>query len=171
MLEHKDEQGWTALSLACAMGTYTHGKYLLKHGASASARDSHRNTPLMLASKYGQGHMVRLLLSQRVDDTAPHSLRRKRSRHSHAALSSVPLPSQPTAHPLSTFTSLPCAFNEDGDTSMILAARHNYPGIVRWLLAHQVPCAVPNKAGRTALHEAAAAGHTEVSRQQTSISW
>jgi len=98
---------------------------------------------------------VELLLSQRCQRTDEAGKKKGRGAGALA-------PSHPTAHALSALVALPCAFNEEGDTAMIFAARGNYPGIVKMLLAHQVPSAVPNKSGRTALHEAAASGLEEV---------
>lgn len=67
LLETKDTEGRTALSLATIKGNKIPSKLLLKAGALINTQDTKGNTPLALATEHKQDVIVRLLLENGAD--------------------------------------------------------------------------------------------------------
>ena len=60
-----DSKGRTALHYACLFGNFWPANCLLKFSkCDVDATDSELNTPLILATKFGNKNLVRLLLSK-----------------------------------------------------------------------------------------------------------
>lgn len=59
-----DEQGRSALHLACASAQVDFARMLIKHGASIDAQDHAGNTPLMYAASSGNTTLIELLLAE-----------------------------------------------------------------------------------------------------------
>lgn len=69
-LEVRDDQGWTALQLACYRGHYDIAKLLIDSGADMESRTGHaatQHTSLMTALNYGRHDVFQLLLENGAD--------------------------------------------------------------------------------------------------------
>eukprot|EP00757_Euglenozoa_sp_SAG-D1_P022366 gene22366-8885_t len=61
-IEAKDQDGWTALLIACHNGHSDVVEMLLQAGADIEAKDQHGWTALMEACHYGHSNVVEMLL-------------------------------------------------------------------------------------------------------------
>ena len=62
-VNHKNEDGWTALLIAVANGQENIAKFLLQKAADTSISTKHGASPLHFASKYGSLALCKLLIS------------------------------------------------------------------------------------------------------------
>lgn len=108
--------------------------------ADPSARDLNKNTPLHLACRRGHLHIVKYLLTLRGAAPSSPFAPSLSSSSSSSGPSSSPLGPDaflrgaspattalaPPRSSLASLTALPCAFNADGDTPLLLAARYGH---------------------------------------------
>ena len=73
-IETKDEDGSSALHLACLEGHFEIARILLGAGANPNAKDNIGDTPLVLASLHGHGWIVQILLEYGADASSGNPL-------------------------------------------------------------------------------------------------
>jgi ankyrin repeat protein len=161
--EETDSQGRTALMLAVLNRKSEMAKFLLEQGADPHKTDRKGRNAILWAAAKGKAGMVTLLLGHR----ATHV-----SKDTHG--NTVFLTAAETGNKkIVELFSLPFyknsifdinTPNKDGDTPLIVAARHGYLEIVALLLDKGATLLHHNNQGRSALLESAANGHMDVLR-------
>jgi ankyrin repeat protein len=156
-----DNDGRSALMLAVLNKKGDMTQLLLEHGADLEKRDhSGRNALLWAAARAG-GNMVELLIGH-------HATHVGMDRQDNNALilaaennnlEVVKLLCWPRYKNSMFNIDTP---NKAGDTALIVAARHGFVDMVKFLLQKQANLVHYNSLGRTALLEAGAHGHEEV---------
>ncbi len=134
-IEYRGFHGKSPLFLAVERGDMAMAERLLAAGADVRTTNEAGTTLLMLAARRGDGGMVDLLLARGAD------------------LNAIERPN------------LGYGFRPDSGsdmTALMYAAREGHADIVRRLLQAGAVVSIHNAEGRTALDEAAAAGHQEI---------
>ena len=156
-----DTQGRTALMLAALNGKELTVKYLLRNHADPHQRDIGGRTALLWAAAHASPIMMDLLRNGGAKDTCTDDrgdtifiiAAEHNNQSVMAAICDHPYPDKKFG------IDTP---NKDGDTPLIKAARGGFLEIVRTLNYEGANLLHVNNDGRTALHEAAASGHTPV---------
>lgn len=99
----------------------------LQRFADPAARDAHKNTPLHLAVRCGHLSMVKYLLTLRAPSSAllpAELLLRSSASHHLPSTTGHAAAVTSTRAALAGLAAQPCAFNDEGDTPLLLAARY-----------------------------------------------
>jgi ankyrin repeat protein len=156
-----DNQGRSALMLATLNNKADTVQFLLNNDADPQQRDRNGRNALLWAAAKANPEMIRLLFNYHAThvcaDNAGNTVFIISADHDNrAVLREICTP----FYKNSQFDiNTP---NKEGDTALIKAARRGYLDTVHLLLEQGANLLHANRAGRTAIHEAAAAGHTEV---------
>ena len=68
-VDHADDEGWTALLIACLAGHTETARVLLEGGATVDQADQYGATPLLIACEKGHPRIVKLLVERGADVT------------------------------------------------------------------------------------------------------
>ena len=159
--EETDNQGRTALMLAVLNQKPGMADYLLQQGADPHKTDRNGRNAILWAAAKGKKGMVTLLLGHRATHVS-------KDRHGNTVFL---IAAETGNKKIVELFSLPIyknsifninTANKDGDTPLIVAARHGYLDIVEVLLDKGATLLHHNNQGRSALLESAANGHMEV---------
>ena len=159
--QETDSQGRTALMLAVLNQKSEMANYLLEQGADPHKTDRKGRNAILWAAAKGKPKMVTLLLGHRATHVS-------KDRHGNTVFLTaaetgnekvVELFCRPLYKNSMFDINTP---NKDGDTPLIVAARHGYLKIVEVLLDKGATLLHHNNQGRSALLESAANGHMEV---------
>lgn len=154
-INHRDEQGKTALYHACDGGFADITLYLLDHGADPMQPCFLGKTPLMLAAWHDNDETLQILLrtpaKYGIDDVSENACTALYYAASQGLATCVELLVQHGAN-----VQLACDTGY-ANTACLVAAERGFLDVVKMVLCHQ-----PNLMGKTPLHQACSFGHRDV---------
>ena len=156
-----DKQGRTALMLAALNQQEQTVRYLLDNHADAHQKDFSGRTAMLWAAAHGLPTTMDLLRHKGAKhvctDDRGDTIFTIAAEHDNRAV--IDLISTPAYANKQFDIDTP---NKDGDTALIKAARRGFLEMVRLLNYKGASSLLTNNEGRTAIHEAAAHGHTDI---------
>ena len=159
--EETDSQGRTALMLAVLNQKPEMATFLLEQGADPHKTDHKGRNAILWAAAKGKKGMVTLLLGHRATHVS-------RDTHGNTVILTAAETGNLKVVELFCLPSYKYSMfdmntpNKDGDTPLIVAARHGHLEIVKLLLVKGATLLHHNNQGRSALLESAANGHMAV---------
>uniref|UniRef100_A0A1X7T280 Uncharacterized protein n=1 Tax=Amphimedon queenslandica TaxID=400682 RepID=A0A1X7T280_AMPQE len=154
-IDHTNEEGKTALMLACERGYEDIVHSLLSAGANVNIKDNKGWTTLMIASKYNHISIIHMLLQANAN---PHI---RLSDGSNAVMIASYHGKYEAVQILITEVDYKCQ-REDGGNAFMLACQNGHTQIVELLLKEQADPNVQTNDGATAFMLACQNGHTQI---------
>uniref|UniRef100_A0A1X7TSM0 Uncharacterized protein n=1 Tax=Amphimedon queenslandica TaxID=400682 RepID=A0A1X7TSM0_AMPQE len=155
-IDHTNEEGKTALMLACERGHEDIVHSLLIAGANVNIQDNKGWTALMMASKYNHISIIHMLLQANAN---PHL---KASAGSNAVIIASYVGNYEVVQLLISKGVDYKYQREDGVNALMVACMNGHTQIVKLLLNEQVDPNAQNKHGYTALMAASFNGHYKI---------
>ena len=170
LIERHSPEGLTPLTLACGVGNEEVVSVLLDLGADVFARDSIGATPLIHASLRGHVGICSKLLETKAGGQAGREMMLRQATRQgetavHAASKGGDAEILKILSDAGAETGLTCTVNEVFNVdALMIAASHNQPATVTWLLARGITPSRRDDAGRDALMHACLKGAKEAAQ-------